>query len=268
MDGIQRAYPFRFGISRRAVGVGSSCKVRADVTTRGALLTEIERSRAADTGFHPADLLHAPARQHAGGVVHLGDQHDLPARRGALEPRGVRRQLLLHRRHGPLRGADRDRRRHDRPPRLLPARHGDAGRHHLALRLPLGDRGPVLGLGGGLDAARPGVHVLLRSGRGLAGRRPERDPFRGQPGVGLRPRTGRRRRGDVDGVGCRRLHRPGHEPRRAVRVARRRAPGDVRAGVRPDEGRRLHADGEHRGHEEVCSGSQAPRSSTAGGCRR
>ena len=231
-------------------------------------MTEIEETRAADTGFHPADLPDPPARQHAGGVVHLGDQHDLPARRRALEPRGVRGQRLLHRRHGHLRGADGDRRRHDRPPGVLPARHRDPGRHHPALRPALADRGAVLGVGGGLDAARPGVHVLLRSGRSLAGGRPQRDPFRGQPGVGLRPGAGRRRSGDADGIGRRRLHRPGHEPRRAVRAAGRGAPRDVRARVRPDEGRRLHAGRRASGSRRGSGGSRAPRSSTAGGCRR
>ena len=67
------------------------------------------------------------AREHARGVAHLGDQHDLPARRGALEPGGVRRQRVLHGRDGAVRGADRDRRRHGRAARVVPARDGDAG---------------------------------------------------------------------------------------------------------------------------------------------
>ena len=58
---------------------------------------------------HPTHLPDAPAREHPGGVVHLGHQHAVPARCGAHQPRGVRRQRVLHRGHGRLRGADRRR---------------------------------------------------------------------------------------------------------------------------------------------------------------
>ena len=129
--------------------------------------------------------------QHAGGVADLGDQHDLPARRRALEPGGVRGQRLLHRRDGAVRGADRDRRRHDRAPRLLPARHADADRVDPALRAALAGRGAVLAVGDRLDAARPRLHLLLRRGRGVAGRRAHRDRLHGRAGDGVRPRPDR-----------------------------------------------------------------------------
>ena len=139
-----------------------------------------------DAPLDPAHLPAAPAREHAGGVVDLGDQHDLPARRRALEPGGVRGQRLLHRRDGAVRGADRDRRRHGRASRLVPARHGDADGVDPALRAALADRGAVLAVGGRLDAARPRLHLLLRRGRGLAGRRADRDRLHRRAGVGVR----------------------------------------------------------------------------------
>ena len=45
----------------------------------------------------------------------------------------------------------------------------------LPLCPPLADRGAILGVGRGLDAPRPRVHLLLRRGRGLARRRARRD---------------------------------------------------------------------------------------------
>ena len=95
--------------------------------------------RRAHARLHPADLPRAAARQHAGGLVHLGHQHDLPARRRALEPGGVRRERVLHRRHGRLRGAHGHRRRHRRAPGVVPARHGHAHGHDAALCPALGD---------------------------------------------------------------------------------------------------------------------------------
>ena len=53
--------------------------------------------------------------------------------------------------------------------------------------------GPFWAWARGLDPARAGVHVLLGSGRGVAGGCPSRHRLRGQPGVRLRPRAGRRR---------------------------------------------------------------------------
>ena len=67
---------------RQGIGTEASAFPCGANSTRCVVLrsrhSEDRRSRAADTGFDPADLLHSPARQHAGGVVHLGDQHDLP----------------------------------------------------------------------------------------------------------------------------------------------------------------------------------------------
>ena len=98
----------------------------------------------------------------------------------------------------------------------------DARGDDAALRPAVAGRGAVLGVGRRLDPARPGLHVLLRRGRGLARRRPHRDRVRGQPRVGLRERPDRRGRGDAHGLGGGRLHRPAHEPRRALRPARDR----------------------------------------------
>src|SRR4029453_14881291 len=47
----------------------------------------------------------------------------------------------------------------------------------------LADGGPVLGLGGDLGPARPGLHLLLRGHRGLAGRRPQVHRVQGEPRV-------------------------------------------------------------------------------------
>src|SRR4029450_11507500 len=46
--------------------------------------------------------------------------------------------------------------------------------------------GAVWGRGGDLVPARPGLHLLLRGHRGLAGRRPQVHRLQGQPRVGLR----------------------------------------------------------------------------------
>ena len=206
----------------------------------------VHHGHASHTSLHPTDLPDSPAGEHARGVVHLGDQHDLPARRRALEPGGVRRQRVLHGRDGHLRGANGDRRRHDRPPRLLPARHGDARDHDAAVRAALAGRGGLLGVGARLGRPRPRLHLLLRGGRGVARRRPARDRVRRQPRIGLRQGADRLGDRDADRLGGRRLHRPGDESRRAVRPPRGRARADVRTGLRRHARRRLHADPRRR----------------------
>ena len=140
-----------------------------------------------------------------------------------------------------VRGADGDRRRHVGSADLLPARDGDAGGDDRALRPSVGDRGPVLGVGRGLAAAGPRLHLLLGRDRGLAGRRARRRPLRGNAGVRPRPRAGAHGGGDADRVDRRRLSGPGDQPRGAVRPPSSGPRGDVRAGVRPDAGHRLHA---------------------------
>ena len=70
----------------------------------------------------PADLPRAHPVHDAGGVVHLGHQHAVPARRRARQHPGVRGERVLHRRAGPVRGPDRRRRRHAGPAVLVPAR--------------------------------------------------------------------------------------------------------------------------------------------------
>ena len=52
--------------------------------------------------------------------------------------------------HGPLRGPDRDRRRHGRAPRLLPAGNRDPDGVDAPLRPALANRGAVLAMGCGL----------------------------------------------------------------------------------------------------------------------
>ncbi len=100
---------------------------------------------------------------------------------------------------------------------------------------------PVLGVGRGLDAARPRVHVLLRCGRGLARRRPHRDGVRRRSRDRLRPRPDRERSGDARRVGRRRLHRPGHQPRCALRPSCGGARDHVRRRVRAHARHRVHA---------------------------
>ena len=94
---------------------------------------------------------------------------------------------------------------------LLGTRHAD--RVDRPLRAPVADRGAVLGVGGRVDAARARLHVLLRRGRGLAGRRARGDRLYRRPRVGLRKGqivSGDR---DADRLGRRRPDRPGDEPR-------------------------------------------------------
>src|SRR3984893_5834237 len=70
-------------------------------------LRAVHRRRNADARHDPANLPRAVAGQHPGGLTDLGNQHDLPARCGTLEPGGVCGQCLFHCRHGALRGANR-----------------------------------------------------------------------------------------------------------------------------------------------------------------
>ena len=87
------------------------------------------------------------------------------------------------------------------------------------LRPALAGRGAVLGVGGGLAAARPRLHLLLGRDRGLAGRRARAPPqfdgplesvlARGQVLTGVGMLTG-----SVGG----RLPRPGDQPGRPVRA--------------------------------------------------
>ena len=147
---------------------------RAGARCSGDANAEVPMSAAARTAPTPRSVqavyytLHA--RQHARGIVHLGHQHAVPARRRPHEPRGVRRQRVLQRRHVPLRDPDGRRRRHARAARLVPARHGDARRDDGALLPAVGVGVAVLGVGGRLGAARPRVHVLLGCRRRVARR--------------------------------------------------------------------------------------------------
>ena len=161
---------------------------------------------------------------------------------GLSQPRGVRGQRVLHRRDGAVRGADRDRRRHGRPPRVLPARHGDADRVDPALRAALAGRGAVLAVGGRLDPARPRLHLLLRRGRGVARRRAHRDRLHGRARVGLRARPDRHRRGDARPArspAASSPSRPASACRSSLRGVDPRR--DVRGRVPAHARRRLHA---------------------------
>ena len=235
----------------------SACSPRARITRRGSprgtvlrcarCWPETATSASAtlnDVGAgRAAHLPGADARQHARGVVHLGHQHDLPAGRGALEPGGVRGQRALLRRDGAVRGADRDRGRRRRAARLLPARHGHADALDAAVRLPVGGRGGVLGVGDRVDPARPRLHVLLRRGGGVARGRAHRDGLRRHAGGGVRQRPDRRRDRDAHRLGGRRLPRRARQPRLPVRGALDRARGDVRGRVAADARHRLHQAG-------------------------
>src|SRR5437762_64938 len=78
-------------------------------------------------------------------VLHLGHQHDLPARRRPEQRGGLRRQRLLHGRPGRVRSADWRRGRHAWPALLLSARCRDAARVHPSL--PAHVAGPCAALG-------------------------------------------------------------------------------------------------------------------------
>ena len=120
-------------------------------------------------------LLHADARQHAGGVVHLGHQHAVPARRRPVQLRGVRGERVLHRRHADLRDPDGRGGRHGRPAGVVPSRHDHARRDDRAVLAAVGLGIAVLGVGHRVGAARAGLHVLLGRGGCLARRRAEGD---------------------------------------------------------------------------------------------
>ena len=202
---------------------------------------------SAETGSHeryifceracPPDSAHvsrAAARQHPGRLVHLGHQHPLPAGRWAQQLGGVRGQRLLHGRHGDLRGADRGRGRHVGPADVVSAGHAHAVGLDVPLLPAVGDQRGVLAMGRGLDAARAGVHLLLRRGRGLAGRRAALRGVRGRAGGRARTRPDDRGRRDARRLGGRRSHRAGNVTRRALPAPGRRAAGDVRRGLPAD----------------------------------
>ena len=157
----------------------------------------------------PARLPWPDSPDDPGGVVHLGREHALPPRRRAEQRRGLRGERVLQRRPGAIRGADRRRGRHARPPLLIHARRGDPARLDPSLPRHVEHPCAVLGLGDRIGAARARLHVLLGSDRGVAGRRADRHRVQGQPRVGLRPCAGRRWCGDADRVGRRRRAGPG-----------------------------------------------------------
>ena len=104
-------------------------------------------SRVTDTPLDPGAVPGASVRKHPGRVPDLGHQHDLPARCGAFEHRGVRGERVFHGGDGALRGANGNRRRYRRAAKVVPARHRHALRLDLAVRVAVADRGAVLGDG-------------------------------------------------------------------------------------------------------------------------
>ena len=138
-----------------------------------------------------------------------------------------------------------------------------------ALRAAVADRGAVLGVGARVDAARPRLHVLLRRGRGVAGRRAARDRLHrrrssrssgaARSSAGAAMLTGSVAGGFIaaaDSLGV------------PVRAARRRARRDVRGRLPADARRRLHARARAAGRSPRCARSPPRRSSTAGACPR
>ena len=132
-------------------------------------------------------------------------------------------------------------RRHCRPPGLLSPRNAHALGRDAPLLLPVGVQRPVLAVGDRLDAARAGVHVLLRRSRGMACRRAELRGLRGWARGRARARADDLRRCDAGRVGRRWSDRPGDDPRRAVPAAGRGAPRDVRRRLGAHARPRLHA---------------------------
>ena len=102
-------------------------------------------------------------------------------------------------------------------------------------------RSAVLVMGGRVDAPRPRLHVLLRRGRGLAGRRPHGHGLRRVARVGVRARPDGERGGDAHRLDRRRLPRRAGQPRHAVRGAWRDPGGDVRDRLPGDARHRVHA---------------------------
>ncbi len=141
---------------------------------------------------------------------------------------------------GAVRGPDGRRRGHARPAVLVPARDGDAARRDGALPRDVGHEGRPPRLGDRVDPPRARLHVLLRRHRGVARRRARRHRLSRHARADLRPRPDRDGRRDAHGIGRRRVHRPGHEPRRPVRPARGAARRDVRDRLRVHARHRVH----------------------------
>ena len=201
------------------------------------------RGRRRDERRRPKDSAHlfdVDAGQYPCGLVHLGDQHPFPARCRSQQLRGVCRECLLHGRHGAVRGAHRGGCRRLGAARLVPARNRDPRRLDLLLLPALAVLRPVLVVGGGVGPARPGLHLLLRSGRGLARRCTALLWVRGRDGGGARAGPDGRRRRDARRLCCRRRDRAGHQSGRAVPDARGRAAGHVRGGLWAHARRRVH----------------------------
>ena len=110
-----------------------------------------------------------------------------------------------------------------------------------ALRAAVAGPRALLGVGGRVGAAGARVHVLLRRDGGLAGRRAALHRLHRRAGRRVRPGPGGGRCRDAHRLGPRRRHRTGDQPRRPVRRPGGAAGDDLRAGVLPDEGHRLHA---------------------------
>src|SRR5262245_51025318 len=117
---------------------------------------------------HPPDLRRVDVPVDARGFVHLGDQHAVPARRGAERHAGVRGERVLHRRRGAVRGPDRRGRRHPRTTGVLSPRVRDPARLDASVLRDVADARTVLGVGDRLDPPGAGVHLLLGRDRGLA----------------------------------------------------------------------------------------------------
>src|ERR1700730_8270411 len=193
-----------------------------------------EEGLTADTRLDPANIPRAPAGQYTGGVTHLGNQHDLSARCGNLQPRGVPGQRFLHRQDGAVRGSPGRWRRYRRAPRLVSAWDGDAGGFDAPLRAVVADPRPVLAVGSRLRSDRSGVHVLLRRRGGVAGRCAQGDRLHRRAGSGIRAGPGGNRSGDAQRLGRWRVDRPADQSWSTLRAPRPDSRRDVRSGVQAD----------------------------------
>ena len=115
-----------------------------------------------------------------------GDQHAVPPRRGTQQRGGLCGERVLHGRTGSVRGADGCRRRHARSKDVLSPRHDYAGSRHGSSISGCGKSRRLLGVGPGFRSSRTRLHVLFRSGRGLARGRAVGERLRRQAGVGVR----------------------------------------------------------------------------------
>ena len=227
----------------------------------GRLERRSERPREA----HPAHVPDAAPRQHARRVVHLGHQHAVPARRRALEPRGVRGERVLHGRDDALRDPDRRRRRHrGAGARRTSSERSPSPASTLLYYFLWAARRALLVVGGRVDPPRARLHVLLGRDRGVARRRAAPRRLRRRSGGGARARPDGRRRGDARRLGRGRRDRAGDE-----RSACRSCCGsvvllvDVRRRVEADARPRLHAGAVDRARAGGTDTSSRTRSSTA-----